>query len=736
MDGLEVWGGHECTVNRIGEAFRDQTRLTGHHDRIDDLDAFAALGVKRLRYPVLWERAAPRNPHEPDFAWSDLRLGRLAELNIEPIVGLLHHGSGPAYTDLLDPAFASGLAAFAAQVARRYPHVADWTPVNEPLTTARFSCLYGHWYPHLADEASFWLALLNQIDGVRLAMREIRRITPSARLIQTEDFGRTYATAPALYQAHYDNTRRWMTWDLLCGRVGPDHAMWDRLCGFGLRDRLAAIADDPCPPDVFGLNHYLTSERFLDHRCEAYRGVLCGGNGELAYVDVEAVRVMSPPPLGLEGALREVWARYGKTLAVTECHNGCTREEQMRWLAEAWDTAGRLRNEGLPIAAVTAWSLLGAYDWDSLLTQSQNAYEPGVFDLRSSGPPRATATAGLLQALSTGCERPLAAQGSGWWRRDIRLEHRPAAASGPVDPGSAWRAPPRASRPLLITGATGTLGRAFARACQHRGLDYQVTTRAMLDLGDEGAVDAALAHYRPWAVVNAAGWVRVDEAERDAAGCMAANAEGVERLVRACRRHGAAFVGFSSDLVFDGMAGRPYKETDEPAPLNVYGASKRDAERLALQAGESLMIRTAAFFSPDDPYNFAVQTLAALMAGEEVKAADDLVISPTYVPDLVRNTLDLVIDEARGIWHLANQGEISWAGFACMLAQSAGLDESLVRGVPATELGWPAPRPRYAALGTERGALMPSLGSAIARFTARLAEVQGPGSTGRVRRAA
>jgi dTDP-4-dehydrorhamnose reductase len=183
---VEFWGGHECTVNRVGDQFMDQTLRSGHQHRLDDLDLFAGLGVKALRYPVLWERIAPANPQERDWRWTDERLARLQALNIRPIAGLVHHGSGPRYTSLVDPGFSEGLASHARAVAERYPWVTEWTPVNEPLTTARFSALYGHWYPHLRDEASFWLALLNQIDGTRAAMREVRRLNPAARLIQTE----------------------------------------------------------------------------------------------------------------------------------------------------------------------------------------------------------------------------------------------------------------------------------------------------------------------------------------------------------------------------------------------------------------------------------------------------------------------------------------------------------------------------------------------------------------------
>lgn len=723
MSGLELWGGHECTVNRVGDLFRDQTRLSGHHDRLDDLDRFAELGVAALRYPVLWERVAPDHADEADFTWSDARLARLGQLGIRPIVGLVHHGSGPAYTHLLDEGFASGLGAYARRVAERYPHVRDWTPVNEPLTTARFSCLYGHWYPHQADERLFWTALLNQVDGTRLAMRQIRAVNPQARLIQTEDLGRTYGTPPLTEQVAYENARRWMTWDLLCGRVTPDHVLWDRLCGFGLEGRLRAVADDPCPPDVLGINTYLTSERFLDHRIEDYPPHTRGGNGKIAYADVEAVRVLTPAPLGVEGAMEETWARYGRPIAITERHNGCTHDEQIRWFRDGWEAANRLRADGLPIEAVTAWSLLGAHDWNSLLTRPAGHYEPGVFDIRGPAP-RATAMARFLKSLGDPAAAPHpAATGPGWWRRDIRLEHRPVFRGLETpEPRRVWRADGGAGRPILIVGATGTLGKAFARACEHRALDYVLTRRPGLDLAAPASIAAALDRHAPWAVINAAGWVRVDQAETDCAGCFAANAEGAVRLAAACAERGIPLVGFSSDLVFDGQVGRAYRESDAVAPLNAYGASKAQAERETLAlGGKALVIRTAAFFSPYDPYNFAVHVLRSLAAGEPVEAAEDLVVSPTYVPHLTDAALDLLIDGETGLWHLANEGEASWAEFAVRLAKACGRDAAGVRPRRAAEFGWPARRPAYVPLTSERGLVMPSLDQAIAAFASAAA---------------
>ena len=149
MNRLEVWGGVECTVNRVRDRWHDQGLRNGHPRRIEDLDRFASLGIRALRQPVLWEHVAQRG-----FEVEDRWLPRLRELGLRPIVTLLHHGSGPPGTSLVDPAFPTKLAAHARAVAERYPWVTDWTPVNEPFTTARFSGLYGHWYPHGRDDAT------------------------------------------------------------------------------------------------------------------------------------------------------------------------------------------------------------------------------------------------------------------------------------------------------------------------------------------------------------------------------------------------------------------------------------------------------------------------------------------------------------------------------------------------------------------------------------------------------
>lgn len=716
---LELWAGPECTINRVRNVFHDQFARYGHDARAQDIDLLATLGARQIRYPIQWERVSPDSPDCASWNWIEPRLERLRASALAVIAGLVHHGSGPAYTNLLDDSgFATGLARHARRVAERFPWIESYTPVNEPLTTARFSALYGHWYPHARDERSFWRALLNQVDGTRLAMAAIRSVNPCAKLIQTDDLGKTYGSAAMRQQTEFDNLRRWAGWDLLCGRVTREHPLWAEIAAFGLESRLDAIAGDPCTPDVIGINHYLTSDRFLDHRLDRYPVHTHGGNGRQRYADVEAIRIREPAPGGLAGALREAWDRYRLPVAVTEVHNGCTREEQMRWVAEAWDTALAMRSEGVDVRAVTIWSVFGSCDWNTLLTAKGN-YESGVFDVRGSAP-RATALAGMIQGLSRGAPRHPVAQAAGWWRRTTRLLYPPV---GPPqlraypDNGAAQQA---SRPPLLILGATGSLGRAFARACVHRSIEHVLLGRADMELRDPDSIARALDRYRPWAVINAAGWVRVDDAEARPDDCREANTEGPIRLGVEAAARGISTVNFSSDLVFDGRAEDSYVETDLPSPLGIYGESKaRMEEGIAALPGRHLVVRSAAFFSALDIYNFAHAVAAAGSRGERLRAAHDLVVSPTYLPHLIDAALDLVIDGEQGLWHLTNATPVSWAAFGAMIANDLGLPSGSIEPVAARDLGFIARRPAFVPLRSIKGVELPSLGLAVSDFAAR-----------------
>lgn len=713
---LEVWGGIECTINRVHDSYNDQLEHAGHYRRsLSDLDAIAATGVTALRYPVLWERHAPGPEPALSFSFAEAGLNRLQQHGVRPIVGLVHHGSGPAHVSFLDDSFALGLAQYAAEVASRFPWVEDYTPINEPLTTARFCGAYGHWFPHGQDEGAFFRILLAECKATVLAMEAIRKVNPRARLIHTEDLGKTYSSPRLAYQARYENGRRWLGLDLLCGRVDKRHRFYRRMLSAGVPEKAITWAlQHSCPPDVLGFNYYVTSERFLDEDCDNYPGHVCGGNGRHRYADVELVRVPYLGPHGPRVLLREAAERYGLPIALTEVHLHCAREEQMRWWHCLWSAAKDLQEEGIDIRAVTSWAMLGSVGWNNLLRQPGGTYESGAFCVEG-GAPRPTALVPMLQACSAGEDfhHPVL-EVPGWWERPARIlyNRQKAARSSTMNTDTSLF-----TQPLLILGKTGTLGAAFARVCAARGLHHHLLSRAEMKLESPEQIEDVLRAMKPWAVVNAAGYVRVDEAEGDADACILANAAGPANLARACAALGIELLTFSTDLVFDGSKQTPYAEGDAPAPLNVYGQSKLAAEEAVLRFhSQAIMVRTSAFFGPWDDYNFVRHVLRTLEGGGPVEALSDAVVSPTYVPHLVSACLDLLLDRGVGIYHLCNQGETSWYDWARDIAQRAGFPEGSIIPRSREEMGLPAARPCYCAMTTTRGVHLPRFEEAMDEF--------------------
>lgn len=699
---MEIWGGIECTVNRVGDRYLDQIVRTGHDARPEDLARFAESGIRAIRYPLLWERMESAGSLDAGFAWADPRLAQLDALGIRPIAGLLHHGSGPRNTDLRDPAFPSLFAAYARKVAERYPWIIEWTPINEPLTTARFSGLYGHWYPHARSDAAFVRMTLNQARAIAEAMRAIRSVIPGAHLLHTDDAGTVFATEPLVRQAEFENHRRDLALDLLFGRVDRSHPLRHYLLRSGATpDELAWHVWNACPPDTIGANYYVTSDRVLDHRLDHFPPETHGGNGRQAYADMAAVRASPPVSSGFAAVLERYWMRYGRPVALTEVHMGCTREEQLRWLAEAWSDIRDATAAGVNVRAMCVWSLLGAYDWNRLVTEEVGDYESGVFDIRSS-PPRATALFAAVKSLATtGSLWHEVLTRPGWWR----------------DASSEALLPHEGRTPrLLILGQSGTLGSALVRRCRERGLDFVALGRGDVDITQGDSVSRAIGECTPWAVINATGFVDVDRAEVDADGCMAVNSSGARLVAEACRRVGARLVTFSSDLVFDGSNHTPYLESDPVAPLNAYGRSKVALEQSVLETlPEALVIRTSAFIDATDPRTFTGRVLSAFTRGERVRTSGD-VISPSYLPALADAVLDLLVDGESGVWHLANHGAVSWTDLALRIASEVGADPTLVEEAPPHELGRVARRPSYSALGSERGIIMPTLDQSLAHL--------------------
>jgi dTDP-4-dehydrorhamnose reductase len=470
--------------------------------------------------------------------------------------------------------------------------------------------------------------------------------------------------------------------------------------------------ENVCEPEVIGFNYYITSERYIDEKIHLYPQHTHGGNGQHTYADVEAVRVELEQETGLEVLLSEAWQRYQKTIAITEVHLHCHREEQLRWFQYVWNTCTQLKQRGIDIKGVTAWAILGSYGWNKLLTQPNGEYEPGVFDLRG-GYPRPTALSSHIKNLTSEVQtcHPLT-NNEGWWQRSNRFLFEVQGST--VQSGISSK---RKSQPLLIIGKRGTLGKAFAKVCIQRSIDYVLLSRKDCDIALPETIEKVINKYKPWAIINAAGYVKVDDAEQEPEQCYRENYTGPVNLSILCEKYGIKLLTFSSDLVFDGTKERPYLESDIINPLNVYGKSKADSElKIRYINNRSLIIRTSAFFGPWDQYNFLHWVETNACNNIPVPVANDVYISPTYVPDLVHTSLDLLIDDERGTWHLANSGIITWYDLAREALNFLNVDPQLLLSMPIAEMQLPARRPKFSVLGSEKAVLLPSLDSALQRY--------------------
>lgn len=713
---VEVWGGIECTYNRIKDSYLDQLQFSDHYKRHNDLELFAELGIKKIRYPIIWEKHQPTSTTEIDWAPTENKLNKLRKLGIEPIAGLVHHGSGPVYAPIHSKKFAAGLASYALKVAKKFPWLEYYTPINEPLTTSRFCGLYGIWYPHQKNDKSFLQLLIHECKATVLAMQAIKSINPMAKLVQTEDLGRTYSTPLLKYQADFENERRWLSFDLIMGKVNSTHPLWSYIIHSGIKPQdLEFFQEKNCAIDLLGFNYYPTSERFLDENLSKYPPHTHGGNQIHRYADVEAVRVDQQEEHGISLLLREAWHRFQTPMAVTEVHLGCTRDEQLRWIKEIWETACKLKKEGIAIQAITAWAMLGSYGWSNLLADDNNiVYEPGIFDLRS-GKPRPTALAKLLKSLASGKEfRHPVLEEKGWWKKDSRIlyfQNEPCRT-------------PQASigtQPLLIIGKTSSLGHAFARLCKMRGIHYELLGKEELDITDGARADGVIAAKNPWAVVNAESYANVAQAEKNPGDCYTENTLGPANLALLAEKYQYKLLTFSTHLVFNGDKGTPYVEKDPVSPVNVYGRSKVLAEKIVSELNKTaLIVRHGYCFGPWDSQNYVQQVLSSFQKQSLINTANDAIISFSYLPDLVHACLDLILDDECGIWHLANKGNTTFASLALEIAQREGYDPALVNPVPAEQLSNKICGSINNALHSERGLLLPSLEDALNRYLSEI----------------
>jgi dTDP-4-dehydrorhamnose reductase len=259
--------------------------------------------------------------------------------------------------------------------------------------------------------------------------------------------------------------------------------------------------------------------------------------------------------------------------------------------------------------------------------------------------------------------------------REASLEH---PIADPVEPGRGRR--------VLITGAGGQLGRALVEAFADR--QVVALTHADWDVGSPAPPGLEPADL----VLHAAAWTDVDGAEADPQGAAAVNVGGTKHAAEL-----GPLVYYSSDYVFDGSKRGPYVESDAPNPISAYGRSKAYGEAAAGE--DAWVVRSSWLFGPTG-HNF-VRTMLRLGAErDEVSVVDDQVGCPTYVGHLAAATR-AVLELPYGLWHVAADGECTWAEFAAAIFEEAELNCRVVP-ISSEELGRPAPRPAYSVLRSEK----------------------------------
>ena len=273
---------------------------------------------------------------------------------------------------------------------------------------------------------------------------------------------------------------------------------------------------------------------------------------------------------------------------------------------------------------------------------------------------------------------------------------------------------------VLITGAHGQLGRALAKLCRDRNIEFEGRDIDTLDIGHASAVAEWIESSNPTDVINCAGITAVDDCEDNEQTALSINGVAVGHLADACNAVDARLVQISTDYVFSGDADRPYVEDDPVAPINAYGRTKLRGEELAAGARRHLVIRTAWLYGHGGR-NFVEAIRGQIENGvTRLTVVADQHGSPTFCDDLGEAVLDLVDADARGIVHGVNSGSTTWHGFAVAISACLGSDVD-VEPVATADVPRPAPRPAFSVLDASRlarvlGREMPSWQDALRRY--------------------
>lgn len=286
---------------------------------------------------------------------------------------------------------------------------------------------------------------------------------------------------------------------------------------------------------------------------------------------------------------------------------------------------------------------------------------------------------------------------------------------------------------VVLIGANGQLGSDLHKTFQAAGDTVVPLVRAQLDICSPARIYETLAYTAPDVVISTAAFHNVEACEAKPDVAFQVNATAAMGLAQACHRAGAILVHFSTDYVFGGDGKTtPYGETDRPAPLNVYGASKVAGEYLiASQTDRYFTVRVCGLYgiagSSGKGGNFVANMLKKALTGDRIQVVDDQVVTPTYTVDLAEGVRTLVLTEKFGLYHLSSEGQCSWYEFARHIFEAARVGVSIT---PVKTVRPPGSlkRPAYSVLSKAKvrrlGVSMPSWDDALTRFLAERAQIE------------
>ena len=255
---------------------------------------------------------------------------------------------------------------------------------------------------------------------------------------------------------------------------------------------------------------------------------------------------------------------------------------------------------------------------------------------------------------------------------------------------------------ILVTGAKGQLGKTLHKlSLSESAFEWVFCDKATLDICQPQAIEAAFVQYAPDYCINTAAFTNVNLAEKNPQQAKAVNVTAVDHLVAACNQHNSCLLHLSTDYVFNGAQSHPYVESDATHPLNVYGKSKAEGEKIVLtQAHKGYVIRTAWLYAKSHGHNFYRSILKKAMAGKSLSVVKDQVGSPTTTEQLALFLIQIVKKApSHGLYHCAGEEILSWYAFAKKILKEHQLNVPLEATI--TPNGG-IKRPRFSALATEK----------------------------------